>query len=307
MNRREAITGNVAAVACMLLWATNFPVAAALLESWPPLLLTAERSLIGGVVVGLAAVAAGQARSFFALARSLPALAASAALAASTLLFVYGQKLVDPVAAAVIVSAMPIFSLLMGWLAGRERLTPQLAAALALAVAGGAITSLVASPGAETEPSAIGALAMLAAVIGYVWYTRVMVDRLPQHPDMAKTAVTMMTAGLISTLAAVLYPLTGAEGANPDVSATSLALLVWLGGGAVGASAVFWFWAGRTVGVTVASMHHNLVPFYVIVMAALAGATVTPQHVVGALLVIAGAVLAQVPLGALLASRAVSR
>jgi len=77
------------------------------------------------------------------------------------------------------------------------------------------------------------------------------------------------------------------------VSFTSLALLMWLGGIAIGASTVWWYAAGRMIGVTVASMHHNMVPFYVIVLAALGGAVVTGQHVLGALLVVAGAAIAQ--------------
>ena len=58
------------------------------------------------------------------------------------------------------------------------------------------------------------------------------------------------------------------------------------------------------IGVTVTSMHHNMVPFYVIAMAALTGATVSREHVIGAVLVIAGAVLAQVPLTARARARA---
>ena len=297
MGTRGAIRGNGLAVACMLVWATNFPVTAILLKTWPPVLLAAERALIGGLVVGFVALAMGQTRSIAALVRSGPALVASLALAFSALLFVWGQKLVDPVAAAVIVSGMPIFSLTMGWIEGRERFSVQMGLAIALAVAGGIITSLVSAASGQ-KPSILGSLAVLIGVIAYVWQTRVMVDRVKGVPDMAKSAFVMLASGLITTLVAAAWRLGGAAEPVPDVSLTSLALLVWLGGIAIGASTVLWYAAGRMIGVTVTSMHHNMVPFYVITMAALSGATVTPWHVIGAVLVIAGAVLAQVPLKA---------
>jgi len=295
MGTQGAIRGNLAAVACMLVWATNFPVTAILLKTWPPVLLAAERALIGGLVVGLVALVMGETRSILALMRSGPTLVASLALAFSTLLFVWGQKMVDPVAAAVIVSGMPIFSLAMGWIEGRERFTIQMGLAIALAVAGGMVTSLVSSASGQ-EPSILGSLAVLVGVVAYVWQTRIMVNHVRGASDMAKGAVPMLAAGLITALVAAAWRLGGAAEPVPDVSLTSLALLVWLGGVAIGASTVLWYAAGRMIGVTVTSMHHNMVPFYVIAMAALTGATVSREHVIGAALVIAGAVLAQVPL-----------
>jgi len=304
MASQGAIRGNLVAVLCMLVWATSFPVTVMLLETWPPMLLTAERSLIGGLVIGVAALAMGQSGSFFVLMRSRPTIIASAALSFSGLLFVFGQKLIDPVAAAVIVSAMPIFSVTMGWIAGRERFTLQLGAAIALAVAGGIVTSLVSAAGSGHAPSLAGSLLALVGVIAYTWQTRIMVEKVHGVPDMAKGAVTMVMAGLMSAVVVAAYRLSGQGAPVPDVSFTSLALLAWLGGIAIGASTVWWYAAGRMIGVTVASMHHNMVPFYVIAMAALSGAAVTPQHIVGAGLVIAGAVLAQVRLGARFRARA---
>jgi drug/metabolite transporter (DMT)-like permease len=272
-------------------------VAAELLQSWSPLTLTTARLLVAGIVVGLFAMLIGQSRDMVRLSRSPVMWWAAAALLLSTVLFVIGQKYVDPVAAAVIVSAMPIFSLALGWLQGRERLTVRFGIAIALVVAGGVVTSLVAAPGAAAEPSPWGSLAMLAGVIGYVWYTRLMIDNLNDERDAAKAAVSMVLAGCAAS--AIVAVLVAAGQLDPAASASprGLVLLLWLGAIAVGASAVLWFWAGRRIGVTIAAMHHNMVPFYVIVMAALAGAEVTAQHILGAALVIAGAVLAQVPLG----------
>ena len=120
--RGDAVRGNLAALVCMLLWATNFPVADALLDTWSPLALTAARLAIGGAVIALAALAVRQ-RATLARLLSSPAVALAALFQiGSTLLFMIGQTKVDPVVAAVIVSSMPVITVIVGWLSGEERL-----------------------------------------------------------------------------------------------------------------------------------------------------------------------------------------
>ena len=62
-----------------------------------------------------------------------------------------------------------------------------------------------------------------------------------------------------------------------------------------GISVVFWLWGARLLGVTIASMHQNLVPLYVVVMVLPLGGEVHGQHLIGGALVVAGAILAQLP------------
>ncbi|MEE9196240.1 MAG: hypothetical protein V3U44_10395, partial [Alphaproteobacteria bacterium] len=80
-----------------------------------------------------------------------------------------------------------------------------------------------------------------------------------------------------------------------DLSPASLGLVLWLGVISNGLTMVLWMTASRLLGVTIAAIHLNGVPFYVILMAlAVGGAIYTPQ-VWGACLVAAGALLAQWP------------
>ncbi len=296
------VRGNVAAVFCMLLWATNFPVVAVLVQSWSAIAITAGRLLIGALVVGIAAIAIGEKETLLRLPRHPAALAAGALLILSTFLFAQGQTLVDPVVAAVLVSAMPVFSVLIDWVSGEQRLTPQMLLAIALAVAGGVITSWPSSTTAAGETSFLGALSMLGGMLAYLFYTKLMIGTLKDEPDVAKSAVSMLIAGAIAAVVLILTDIVGG-GVRANLSPRDVGLVLWLGSMSVGASSVLWMWAGRYVGLTIAAMHHNMVPFYVIVMAAIAGAAITLQHVVGATLVIAGAALAQVPVRRLAAGR----
>lgn len=293
MLDRKTVLGNAAGIACMLVWASNFPLAVSVLKSWDALSLAPVRMLLAGSTVFLVTLIMRQMTSFAALLRSPRFLVCSVVFGVSALLFVVGQSRIDAVASAVIVCSMPLFSALMGWAEGVEKPGLKLAAAIALTVAGGVLTSLVSAQGSGSEGSLAGVAAMLGAVITYVWYSRELVLRFGDAPDLAKTSASMLVGGLTCLAIAVAVVAVTGDVPRYDISGATMAKIVLLACVTVGLSAVLWLWTGRMVGVTVAAMHHNLVPFYVILLASAGGAVVTGQHLVGALLVIAGAVIAQ--------------
>ena len=291
----ERLAGNVVTVIGMVIWATNFPVAAEILKTWQPLVLTPIRFAIAGLVVAVAAAAMGQGIVMLRLVADRRVLMASVAYSFSAMTFVWGQKLTDPVTAAVIVSSMPLISAVMGWRNGRESFTPLLVMALVLAIAGGILTSTADVPAGSVESSLAGAAAVLVGTILYVWYTRILVEDLPLVPAAAKAAATTWLATLLTAIIAASATATGVVPLEYDLAGRTLALIGWLGAVAIGLTAVLWLWSSRVIGVTVACVHNNLVPFYVIVLAAMSGSVITAQHLWGALLVLAGAVLAQLP------------
>jgi drug/metabolite transporter (DMT)-like permease len=292
MLDRKVLLGNVAGIVCMSLWSVNFPLIVAILKTWDPVLLSPVRIGLAGCVVLLVAIAAGQLRSCVSLMRSGRYIWLSFMYGLSALLFVMGQDKVDAVSAAVILSCMPIASALLGWIEGVERPTWRLLAAIVLTVIGGTLTSLVSAQGSGSEGSLAGILLLVAGMTVYVWATRGMVLGFADMPDLAKSGVSMVLATLPLLVAAAAGLAVGVS-VEYDFSSRTMIMIVAMSVVSVGLSTVLWLWTGRMVGVTVASMHHNMVPFYVIVMAAFGGAIVTGQHVIGAVLVIAGAIIAQ--------------
>ncbi len=289
---RHIIRGNLAGIICMIVWSLHFPLSVAILKTWDPLALAPVRMGLAGLTVAAIGLALGQAGTMLALARNRRFIFISVVFALSGLFFIIGQSRIDAVSAAVIVSAMPIFSALMGWWDGLEKPGVKLVLAIALTVAGGVLTSTVSAQGTGSEGSLPGVLFMLAGVIAYVWYTRQLVVAFADTSEISKVAVSMLISVIPCSLILAVFATAGTAIAV-DLSPATLGLIVAMAGMSVGLSSVLWLWTGRVVGVTVAAMHHNMVPFYVIVMAALGGAIVTGQHVAGAVLVIAGAVLAQ--------------
>ena len=289
---RNIIRGNLAGIICMIVWSLHFPLSVAILKTWDPLALAPVRMGLAGLTVAAVGLALGQAGAMVDLARNRRFVFISLVFALSGVFFIIGQSRIDAVSAAVIVSAMPIFSALMGWWDGLERPGLKLVLAIALTVAGGVLTSTVSAQGTGSEGSLSGVLFMLAAVIAYVWYSRQLVVTFADTPDISKVAVSMLISVIPCSLILAAFATAGTVIAV-DLSPSTLGLIVAMAGMSVGLSSVLWLWTGRVIGVTVAAMHHNMVPFYVIIMAAFGGAIVTGQHNAGAVQVIAGAVLAQ--------------
>ncbi len=219
------------------------------------------------------------------------------ALSISNLSFVWGQRHVDPVTAAVIVSALPAASVAIGLLTRTERLTVMLAAGIALAVAGGFLASMGLQPGSggEAEGSIVGAVMIALGVFCYAWHTRIIVTVSPGISALAKAAICMTVSALMTAIVAEVSLLVGLVPLDYDLSLPSIALIAWTGAVAIGGSTALWFASGRMIGVTVAAMHHNMVPFYVMLMALVLGGIIAAQTIAGAVLVVLGAVLAQMP------------
>ncbi|MEM7425361.1 MAG: DMT family transporter [Pseudomonadota bacterium] len=287
------LVGNLVGFIAMAAWATQFPLLAVLLDTWDPVFMSVARTLIPAACLLLVAALTG-AFAGLRLRQSYDImLVGGAGLGVATIFFVVGQSMTHPVTASVVVSTLPLCSAILGFAAGEERLTLKLCISIALALAGGAVCVLA---GLETALELRGGeIFILAGVFIFAWYTRACLRRLSDLGPTAQAGITMLAAGYVAYVVyAIALPLGLAEirfNAEPD----ALLMLLWVCIGSLALSMALWFWASRELGVTVAGMHHNMVPFYVVLLSAFFGAEILPGHIIGAVLVVAGAVLAQLP------------
>jgi drug/metabolite transporter (DMT)-like permease len=292
----RAIAGNAAGIACMLLWATNFPLVASLLLTWQPLLIASARMAIATLTIVIFVLAIGQGRRLLSIPLRDLFRIGGLALSTSIVCIIWAQAYADPVTAAVVISAMPLTSALMGLASGTEKVTWRIGLGLCLAIAGGIMTSIASQQsgaGFDLASSLVGAALLIVGSALYVWHSRALVIKYAHVPDAAKSASVMAMATLTTLGATGVAIGLGLVPPHIDFSPTNLVCIAFLGVFTVGASTVLWFVTGRLVGVTVAAMHHNMVPFYVIVFSGFAGAQITLNHVLGAAFVILGAVVAQ--------------
>ena len=287
------LSGNLTTQAAVVLWATSFPATEALLAGWHPLPLVAVRLAVSALSLTFMMVLAGQARLLLRLPWRDIALVGGLGLGAGTVLLVWGQDYSNPVTVAIIVTTLPLVSAVMGLALGQERVTAMIALGLACAIAGGVLASL--PPEGASLDFRGGEILVVGSVVLFTWFSRASVIRLSGLPDLAKTAATLIAATVVVSLASAVAVYSGAVEVRYDLSLPSIGLLVWIGCVANGTSMFLWLVGARKLGVTIAAIHLNAVPFYVILIALVLGGSLFLSQVWGACLVALGALLAQLP------------
>ncbi len=299
----ERAVGNLLAFVAMVLWATQFPSMAEVMETWHPILMTPFRLGASAIFLLFVLLVTGGAYHIGRTPWREVWVLGGVLLTLSTVLFVWGQKYAHPVTAAIIISLMPVISAILDVVQRRARVTVPIAVGIALAVAGGFITTLEPGKGGFSLGLMGGELFLLAAVVLFVVYTREATVRLAGISELAQSAFTLAAAAVGAAAVAAVTVLIGQAEPVYDFSPKSVSIIAWVGAMAVGAAMVLWFAAAKRLGVTITSMHHNLVPFYVILMSVAGGGAVLQNQAWGALLVLCGAVLAQLPVTAWLKAR----
>lgn len=288
------LLGNLVTICGMALWSTGFPVTELLLESWHPLLLTPARLGLASLSLAGFLLLAGRGREL----RGVPWRAiikyGAIGIGFATLLLITGQFYSDPVTVSIITTAVPLVAAVMGFLAGDERLNPAILAGVALAISGGVLATLARAgegPGFQG-----GELLIICSTTLFVWYTRGTVKHLSGVSAIAKVVLTLGAGAAVLLPVALVAGLSGAVELRYDLSPRSLALLLWLGCVAVGLSMTCWLTGCRLLGsVTIAAIHQNSVPIFVMLASLAIGGQLFLGQIWGALLVIAGALLAQLP------------
>lgn len=293
--------GNLLAFAGALLWSSAFPATDYLLRrgAWDPVLLVAGR--LGGAALFLLALLLllGRAGELRRLPLAEAVLVGAVGVAAPVLLLVLGQSRSDQVTAAILGTTSPVFAVLLAWALDGERPGRRAAAGIALAVLGGSVASFAGAGGAGGGRAVAwggGEILVLAATGLWIWYARAALRRLGGPGGGGDLAVAAATQAVGALTVLLLLPALLAAGlARPvaTLSAPMLGALAWMSTTAIGLSTFLWLAASRRLGVTVAAIHLNLAPFYVMVLALAAGGRVGLGQAVGGALVASGALLAQ--------------
>lgn len=285
------LRGNALAMLSTVLWASGFPATEYLLRGWDPLLLCLARLATAAVFLTLLAVLTGRSREFRRAPWGDVLWLGAVGVAAPVFLLVLGQSRSDAVTVAIISTTMPLISALMSWVLDGKRPQLQVFLGIAMALIGGALAAL--PDGQRAAGPRGGEALVLGSMILWIWYSRAAMARLRTQSDLAISGLTFLagTAVVAAALAAAL-PL-GLAAPRLDLTPASLATLLWLGTMAIGLSVLLWFTCARLLGLTVAAIHTNLAPFYVMLMALAVGGAVSGRQAAGALLVAGGALLAQ--------------
>jgi drug/metabolite transporter (DMT)-like permease len=291
MANRSLLIANLICLASMMIWAAGLPAADLIVPHMPPLALTAARATLAAMVlvpIWWAIEGASAVRGADWLRGTWVGFVA---LGLASVFVIIALTLTDAVTVAIVTATMPVAGIALECALDRRPFTRALGVGLVLSIAGG----LMALAGGTVKIDlGLGALAALASVLCYTWGSRETVRALPALTSLGRSAVTVSGAALVMLIAALAdgvlrdaWPDWGAIGPREF---TGLAIF---GIGSMAVSQLLWIVSVGRIGIGAASLHMNAVPFYVMLIVFLTGGAWNWWQTAGAVVVVAGAMIAQ--------------
>ncbi len=277
----------------MIFFAAGFPAAQILLESSGVLALIFVRNALGFVVL-LAFLPLLERKTGL---LDLPWLAGFRigflGFGLGSVMLLVAQSMSDATTAALAVAAMPITAIGLEVILDNRQLTIRFLLAVILVLLGGVLAS-----GVMVHDLSVGT-GFAVGLIGsgfFAWGSRQTVKKLPDLSPLSRTIVT--TGGMVAfCLICWIGPgFMGQSSATLSISNQSdIALLLIYSLLGLSISQVLWIKSVADIGVAIASFHLNATPFYVMVIIFLFGGGWNWMQTGGVLILMMGAVLAQLP------------
>ena len=287
-----AIKANLLCFSSIFLWALGFPAAEVLLETWGALALVLVRLTLSAFVLLTIWIYLEGWNSVKNCEWLSPLRVGAIGFGIGTIFFLFGQRYSDAVIPAIMAAMMPIFGGLLEVIFDQRRLRPRLVIGILLALIGGYIaTGVKLSEGSF----GFGALLCLIAIPLYAWATRTITREFPKLTPIAQTTTTIIGAWILVFCFYILSILVDFEGAKIGLIDTyNIMMLLIFSVAAMAISQLLWIKAAGSLGILVASLHMNAIPFYVmIVMVIFFDSTWSWMQALGALIVGIGVIYSQ--------------
>ena len=288
---RSPLAANIACVGSMLVWAAGFPMADALLDHLPSVAVTTLRlAFATAFLLPIWYLADGGQEMRAAPWRS-GLLVGAVGLGLGALCLVYGQSWTDGITTAVITATMPIVGIGLEWLFDGRRLGWRVLLGIVLSVGGG-----IAVYGARMGhlDFGAGAAAILASTFVFAWGSRASVTRIPAMSALGRTTITMTGGAVLALAVQALLPLAGGPGIPwAAITPRDWAYLAFYGIGSMAISQLLFLTGVAGLGIGVATMHINVAPLYVMLIALAFGDSWSWILLAASILVMIGVLIAQ--------------
>jgi len=291
-SRQTILQSNLTCFSAMAMWAFAFPIAEVLLQSWGTVALVAVRQFLSVIALllcwlwfdGWSQVLGANWR------RGISVGGIGFGLGAT--MFLVGQHLSDVVTPAIAASMMPIIGALLEVTLDGRRMHPRLLCGIGLALAGGLMAT-----GSRLDQASYGwgSLLCLGSVVLFAWGTRATTREFRSLSFVGQTTITLAGSLVIVCgiyLVLLLFDFPGT--AIGLLDARHSALLVFTSVASLALAQFLWIRGASGLGILLASLHMNAVPFYVmVIMVLMLDAGWNWWQAVGAVLVASGVMLAQ--------------
>ena len=290
--RPGVVTSNLTCFSAMVMWSFAFPIAQFMLASWGTVALVLTRQLIG---VG-ALFACWLWLDGFARIRAANWLGGlhigGIGFGLGSITFLVGQHMSDAVTPAIAASMMPIIGALLEVTLDGRRLRARLVFGILFALSGGLLAT-----GARMSEGNFGwgSLLCLFSVVLFAWGTRATTNELRAMSFVGQTTITMAGSLCIVAIVFIMSFMLQLPGvAIGHINSHYLAMLVFSSVASLALAQFLWIRGASGLGILLASLHMNAVPFYVMVIVVLfLGANWNWWQAVGAATVAAGVIVAQ--------------
>ena len=289
---KRAVIANLGLLFMVVIWGAMFPALERILRSWDVFSATAGRHTLA--VIALLIVLSMRERAI-PVQRGMPwvrlLLLGFFGMTVTALLTTLSVQLSSGASAAIASATNPITSAITARLLHRVPLIPGIVVGSVLSTAGGLI-AILGDDNAAMELRG-GELLLILANVLWTWYSMMAQRWLAGYSQLHISALTALTGliGLYAVIAAV--GVTGMADFHVDLSPEPVLLMMFAGGISIAIGNSLWHFGVSRVGVTIAAMYSNLIPVVAVAISFWAGTRPTAAQLVGAAVIIAGVLYAQ--------------
>jgi drug/metabolite transporter (DMT)-like permease len=275
-----------------LVWGVNFALVKFALDDFLPLSFTITRFILAALFLFFVMLATGEPLGLDRKDRAAVVKLGFIGITLYNIFFMYGLKYTSASHSALIISLSPLFAVLLQAMSGRERLTVNAIAGVALAMAG--VYLIMSSHGNGLQFALSGVSGDLLTLVGsFLWalYTTASRPLLERYSPVKVTAY-CMAAGSILLVPIGIHELISQQWGAVSIRSWSAFAFSAIISGSIAFS--LWYHGVKRIGVTRTIAYHYLVPFVAVVFAALfLGEQITPLQMAGGVAVISGVALVQ--------------
>jgi drug/metabolite transporter (DMT)-like permease len=289
---KRAVIANLGLLFMVVIWGAMFPALERILRTWDAFSATAGRHTLA--VIALLIVLSVRERAI-PVQRRMPwvrlLLLGFFGMTVTSLLTTLSVQLSSGASAAIASATNPITSAITARVLHRVPLIPGIVVGSVLSTAGGLIAILGDDNGAMELRG--GELLLILANVLWTWYSMMAQRWLAGYSQLHISALTALT-GLIGLYAVIAV--VGAAGMvdfHVDLSPEPVLLLIFAGAISIAIGNSLWHFGVSRIGVTIAAMYSNLIPVVAVTISYWAGTKPTAAQIVGAAVIIAGVLYAQ--------------
>ena len=214
----------------------------------------------------------------------------------------YGVTLAGAFPSAIILSTVPVVSALLDVIEGYGKFGPRLVLSLIFSLMGGVLASMDFSAGGMHLSFSFGwgEALLLLGVYAWVVLSRYVNTHMTEEPRLSGIGLVILAPGLLLIPVVAGMDVWGIEATRlvrPDgwgMPFNDILLTLLLGFVASAGSMILWFKGSVVLGTTIAGLQQNLVPFFVLLQVWWLGQTPHMVQILGGVLVVLGAIIAQI-------------